>query len=103
MDGDTFPNTIDYWGPNGMVFLRNPQVRFTYTSGGSTFAAAVEKPGNDIDTGNIRQVSPELGAANNADEKLPDLTAHYRYAGDWGHVQLAGILRRVGYETVGTP
>jgi len=29
MDIDTFPNTIDYWGPSGMVFLRNPQVRFT--------------------------------------------------------------------------
>lgn len=27
MDIDIFPNTIDYWGPNGMVFLRNPQIR----------------------------------------------------------------------------
>jgi hypothetical protein len=103
MDGDTFPNTIDYWGPNGMVFLRNPQVRFTYNAGAAQFAVAVEKPGNDIDAGNIREVAPELGANIRGTEKYPDLTGQFRYSGDWGHVQLAGILRKVGYETIGTP
>jgi hypothetical protein len=103
MDGDIFPNTIEYWGPTGMVFLRNPQIRYTFGAGPGQFAIAVEKPGNDIDPGNVRTVSPELGANIRGDESLPDLTGHYRYAGDWGHVQLAGILRRVGYETVGTP
>ena len=29
MDGDVFPNTIDYWGPAGMVFYRNVQIRWT--------------------------------------------------------------------------
>ena len=29
MDGDMFPNTIDYWGPTGMVFYRNVQIRWT--------------------------------------------------------------------------
>jgi len=103
MDGDTFPNTIDYWGPVGMVFLRNPQARYTFTSGAHKFAIAIEKPGNDIDTGNIRELDPNLGANIRGNEKLPDLTAQYRYEGGWGHVQLAGILRKVGYETVGTP
>ena len=28
MDIDVFPNTIDYWGPSGMVFVRNPQIRY---------------------------------------------------------------------------
>jgi hypothetical protein len=51
MDGDIFPNTIDYWGPTGMVFLRNPQLRYTYRDGPDQFAVAIEKPGNDIDAG----------------------------------------------------
>lgn len=102
MDGDIFPNTIDYWGPAGMVFLRNPQVRYTYKTGPHQFAAALEKPGNDIDAGNIRTFDPDLAGAIQNDEKLPDLTAHYRYTGGWGHVQLAGILRRVGFETIDT-
>ena len=29
MDISVFPNTIDYWGPPGMVFVRNPQFRIT--------------------------------------------------------------------------
>ncbi len=28
---------------------------------------------------------------------------HYLYSDDWGHAQLAGILRRVGYDTLNTP
>lgn len=102
MDGDIFPNTIDYWGPAGMVFLRNPQVRYTFKSGGSQFAVALEKPGNDIDPGNIRTFDEDLAGSIQNDEKLPDLTAHWRYADDWGHVQLAGILRRVGFDTTDT-
>jgi hypothetical protein len=103
MDGDTFPNTIEYWGPIGMVFLRNPQVRYTWNAGTHhRLAVAIEKPGNDIDPGDIRVVDPALGSALQASEELPDITAQYRYTGDWGHVQLAGIMRRVGFETIGT-
>ncbi len=32
------------------------------------------------------------------DETLPDLTAQYRYGGDWGHCRSAGVLRKVGFE-----
>jgi hypothetical protein len=38
MDGDVFPNTIDYWGPAGMVFYRNVQLRWTpFKSGQQPF------------------------------------------------------------------
>ncbi|RLA46991.1 MAG: hypothetical protein DRQ97_06670, partial [Gammaproteobacteria bacterium] len=33
MDIDIFPNTIDYWGPTGMVFYRNKQLRYTFPLG----------------------------------------------------------------------
>ena len=72
MDIDIFPNVIDYWGPTGMVFLRNPQFRWTpYRTENSNFAIAIEKPGNDIDVGTIRELDPELGANLQNDEKLP--------------------------------
>ena len=98
MDGDIFPNTIDYWGPTGMVFLRNPQIRWTPISGTNTFAVAIENPGNDIDPGQFRQVDDFPGLQG--DQKYPDLTAHYINKGDWGHVQVAGILRWVGTEVL---
>ena len=104
MDGDVFPNTIDYWGPAGMVFFRNIQIRLTpYRTANSHFAIAIERPGNDVDAGTLRELDPELGANLQNDEKLPDLTAHYYTSGDWGHFQLAGIVRYVGYDSKNTP
>lgn len=104
MDADIFPNTIDYWGPSGMVFLRNPQIRYTQGLGDNSFSVAIEQPSNDIDTGNLsRDFDPAAVSGIQGDEKVPDLTAQFRSGQNWGHVQLAGILRRVGYETAGVP
>jgi hypothetical protein len=104
MDASIFPNVVDYWGPAGMVFLRNPQIRWTKTlKNSNSFAVAVEKPSNDIDTGLLREVDPTLAAGVNGSQKVPDLTAQYRMGQKWGHLQVAGILRKVAYDTVGTP
>ena len=102
MDGSIFPDTIEFWGPPGMVYLRNPQIRLTYKSGPHELAIAVEQPSNDVDPGNIRIIDPALAANLQGDQKIPDFTAHYRYEGSWGHFQLAGILRRVGFDSAGT-
>jgi hypothetical protein len=99
MDGDVFPNTIDYWGPAGMVFYRNVQIRWTpFKTESSHFSIAIERPGNDIDSGNLRLIEGFEDLQVQNDESLPDFTAQYRYAGDWGHLQFAGILRKVGFE-----
>lgn len=104
MDIDVFPNVIDYWGPAGMVFYRLPQLRWTpYKTAQSQFAIALERPGNDIDAGQIREFDPALGNNLRNDEELPDFTAHFYTSGTWGHVQLAGIVRRVGFDTIGAP
>jgi hypothetical protein len=104
MDIDVFPNTIDYWGPAGMVFYRNVQIRWTpYRTDHSHFAIAIERPGNDIDSGNLRLIDGLEDVQVQNDEELPDFTAQFRYGGDWGHVQLGGILRKVGYEIRATP
>ena len=102
MDGDLFPNVVDYWGPPGMVFLRTPQLRWTFWNrNGFKAAAALEHATNDIDTGNLRLIDEDIASNIRNDEKVPDLTLQARYEGKWGHVQLSGILRRLGYETLG--
>ncbi len=99
MDIDVFPNVIDYWGPTGMVFLRDPQIRWTaIRTKTSSFALALERPGNDVDPGNIRLIEEFQNSTVRGDQTLPDLTGQYRMDGDWGHFQIAGILRKVGYE-----
>ena len=103
MDGDIFPNVVDYWGPAGMVFVRNPQIRWTFLNNEHWMAAvALENPSDDIDPGNIRLIDPDIAANLQSDEKVPDFTAAIRYKDKWGHIRLAGILRRIGYETRGT-
>jgi hypothetical protein len=103
MDGDIFPNVVDYWGPIGMVFVRTPQLRWTFLEkDGWTAAVALENPSDDIDTGNLRLIDEELASNIQGNEELPDLTAAVRYGGKWGHFRLAGILRRIGYDTKGT-
>jgi hypothetical protein len=95
MDPDVFPNTIEYWGPPGMAFLRNPQVRWTPVQSETTrFAVALEAPGSGFDQGKI----PEDTLGGESWTEYPDLTSHVRYGGDWGHVQLAGILRFLGVD-----
>ena len=55
-------------------------------------------PVMNIDAGQFRAVPNFPGAQS--DEKYPDLTSHFRTTGDWGHVQVAGILRWVGTEVL---
>jgi hypothetical protein len=97
MDPDVFPNSVEYWGPNGMVFFRNVQLRWTpWSNGGSRFAIALERPGASADQGEY------AGRIELQDVRgrfpLPDLSAQFRYAKDWGHVQVAGILRQIKWD-----
>jgi hypothetical protein len=46
MDPDVFPNSLEYWGPNGMVFFRNVQVRWMpVNKGNHQLYIALERPG----------------------------------------------------------
>ena len=104
MDIDVFPNTIDYWGPSGMVFVRNPQVRYTpWSQDGMGITFALEAPNSALDTGKISEVSPDFGAGFTGWNRLPDLTGSFRFDGDWGHLKAAGIVRQVGYQNTLTP
>jgi hypothetical protein len=97
VDIDVFPNQLEYWGPNGMVLTRHPQLRWTpVREGGSNLQIALEQPGASGDKGIYRDRIELSGVMPRF--PLPDLAAHYRR--DWGrgHVQLAGVLRRIEWD-----
>ena len=98
MNFDTFPNVIDYWGPSGMVFLRNPQVRYTpINHDGTRIAFSLEAPNAALDTGKVSEVDPTLGVEPWT--RYPDFVGSYRLQRDWGQFQASAILRSVGYQT----
>jgi hypothetical protein len=98
MDPDVFPNSIEYWGPNGMVFFRNVQLRYTpwQTDSGSRFVVALERPGASADQGEYSDRVELQGVEPNF--PMPDISAHWRSVHDWGHVQIAGIVRQMEWE-----
>jgi len=96
MDIDVYPDLIDYEGPNGLVYVRQPQIRYTYplADGHTKIAVAIENPNPLIDTDDSR-----LGTNSEVHHRFPDLTAHLRYdEPKWGHFQLSGVYRQLSYE-----
>lgn len=99
MDIDVFPNSIEYWGPNGMVFFRNVQVRWMPIQGDTRLTIALERPGASADQG---VYSDRIELQNiKARFPVPDISAEYRYGGQkWGYFEVAGILRKIYYDDV---
>jgi hypothetical protein len=94
MDIDVFPNILDYWGPNGMVFFRNPQLRWMPIHKDNTHLwIALERPGASGDGGTVTDRIQEQGIR--ARFPYPDLTAQFRYGGKIGYIQAAGIARDI--------
>jgi hypothetical protein len=103
MDIDVFPNSLEYWGPNGMVFFRNLQARWTPIRNDHTrLIVAVERPGASADGGiyadrvELQSVKPKFD--------MPDFSWQARFMRDWGYVQFAGIFRKISWvNTVANP
>lgn len=94
---DASPLQLDFWGPNGLMLGRRPQIRWTPVSNdGGSFAVALEKPGAGVDAGKGPSIDPQFNARTRS--IIPDFSAMYRFKGDWGFVQIAGLVRDLGYE-----
>jgi hypothetical protein len=96
MDPDVFPNTIEYWGPTGMVFFRNIQFRWMPVRSDTTrLTFAVERPGASADGGvyadriELQDVRPKFD--------LPDFSWQARFIRKWGYLQVAGIFRKISW------
>lgn len=96
MDIDVFPNTIEYWGPSGMLFFRNVQVRYMPIQGASRVTVALERPGASGDRGDV---DDHLDLASIVGRyPWPDLSAEGRLARSWGYVELAAIMRGIYWD-----
>ena len=98
MDPDVFPNSLEYWGPTGMVFFRNVQVRWMPLIGDKSLTIALERPGASGDAGvyanrvELQNIKPRF--------PLPDFSAAYKLTQKWGYVRAAGMLRLIKYDDV---
>ena len=101
MNLDSFPNAIDFWGPNGNVYLRNPQVRYTALKGdGMKLVFSLEAPSAAIDTGKAPVLDPTLGLQGRT--QYPDIVGKYVWTANAATFQASGIVRWIGWETTTT-
>jgi hypothetical protein len=93
MDVNVFPNILEYWGPNGMVFLRLPQLRLTAGGNGpTTFMVSLEQANASADSSSI---ADRVDLTNvHGRFQYPDVAAAVSHT--WhnkSYLRLAGILR----------
>ena len=80
-DVGALAESVDFLAsPEGIVFIRQAQVR--YTAG--DFQVGLENPESFVEGSTDRDV----GVA-------PDLTANYKFKGDWGHMRINGLARQI--------
>jgi len=99
MDPDVFPNSLEYWGPTGMVFFRNVQVRWMpIMNDHQNLTLALERPGASGDPGTLanRVELQNIIGRNPA----PDVTGAYTMTGKHGYVRVAGVVRRIAWDDV---
>ena len=96
-DPDAFPNSLEYWGPTGLPWFRNVQLRYTaIQTDTSNLMIALARPGASGDQG-VYADRIELQGIR-ARFPLPDFVGAYKYTAKWGHVRTAGILRRINWD-----
>jgi hypothetical protein len=92
MDASTWPSLVDFQGPAGWVNQRRPGARVTLPLSDKWFwAGGVEQPFSDITT----------NGQGSSVQDVPDFATHLRYEGDFGHFQVSGLMRAVGYQPTG--
>jgi hypothetical protein len=93
-DPDSWPDTVDYEGPNAVIFSRRPVAQYTHAwsdNWNTTFG--VEEPDifADVNTGgntNANQIT-----------RMPDLGFNTRYEKEgFGHLQFSTLFRNLGVE-----
>jgi outer membrane DcaP-like protein len=98
MDPDVFPNSIEYWGPSGMVFFRNVQFRWMPRAGDSNVMLAIERPGASADQG----VLADRIELQNVKGRfpLPDFSGAYKVSRNWGYARGAFLLGEMKWDDV---
>lgn len=89
MDVDATPEVVDFNGPIGSTFIRQPQVRYTYvTPNYGNFTAAIE---NSVSYVLEKKAGEDPAATKNGFSRTPDLILRWDKPFTWGTLSLRGV------------
>jgi len=86
MDVDNSPETVDFNGPIGSTFIRQPQIRYTYpTKDNGSFTVAAENADSYV-------LEPATGLPSVAGfSHVPDFVGRWDKGFDWGAISVRGV------------
>lgn len=87
MDAGALPETIDFGGPAGQIFIRQAQVRWTQPFDWGSLQFAVENPETYLIS------SATKASATYDNERIPDMIGRINYASEFGKFSLAVMGR----------
>ncbi len=92
MDNASLPQTVEFEGPNSSLSKRHGLIRYERKlKTQNIFGISIESPKADYYNPADTMIS------NASDQRNLDLAGRYKYFNKWGHVQIAGILRRIDF------
>jgi|KBSSwiStaDraftv2_1062776.scaffolds.fasta_scaffold88016_2 hypothetical protein len=95
-DVATYPETLDFGGPAGMIFARQAQIRWTQPFAGGQWAVAIENPETVVSL-----ASGESFRAD--DDRYPDIAAKVNFDTAWGKYSVAALARQIRIDSASAP
>ena len=93
MDVDNFPETVDFNGPVGATFIRQPQIRYAYpTQKAGTFIVALENSVTYV----LDVTDPSSPTAmSNSHSRIPDLVVRWDRNFEFGALSLRAVTQQL--------
>lgn len=87
------PELLDFVGPVGTIFVRQPQVRYTHKFGGGNIQVSAENPASSLYNGSKHPYD---------DNRAPDFIVRYNNSLEDFSYSVASMSRELAYEDVGS-
>ncbi|RUL66032.1 porin [Dyella dinghuensis] len=96
-DLDALPDTLDFEGPPGAIAPRQAGIhQFIRLDESNSLTIAAENPTSQVSA--YQPVTPDVIVDTvHATQHVPDIIVALRTEHTWGHLQLGGVLRQLGY------
>jgi hypothetical protein len=95
-DPATYPETVDFGGPVGVIFARQAQVRWTQPFAGGQWSIALENPETVVALRNGDTFRAD-------DDRFPDLTGQIKFTTAHGTYSVAGLARQLRVDSAAAP
>ena len=94
MNVSAIPDMNDSGGPPGILFVRQPLLRYQKQQEWGKISFALEQPESTLTTSTGARIATD-------DERIPDFVTRIDFDGSWGNLSVAGLLRQIRSDTNG--